>query len=183
MRKLGFHPGIEGKSFIIQGFGNVGRHTSTFVQGAGGRITAIAELRGGLIDETGKGLEIAQIQGYHREKGTIIGFPGAKTVKDSSKILELPCDVLIPAALESQIYTGNASRIKARIVAEAANGPVTPPAEKILEENGIIILPDLLLNAGGVTVSYFEWLKNLNHIHFGRMSRRMEEHGKEILLF
>jgi glutamate dehydrogenase (NAD(P)+) len=101
-------------------------------------------------------------------------------VKNSSGVLELPCDVLIPAALESQIHSGNAANIKAKVVAEAANGPVTPLAETILEANNVVILPDLLLNAGGVTVSYFEWLKNLNHIHFGRMSRRMEERGKKV---
>ncbi|KAI5058946.1 hypothetical protein GOP47_0025265 [Adiantum capillus-veneris] len=182
MKSLGLDLGIKGKSFIVQGFGNVGRHTSTFVQAAGGRVIAIAELDGGLVDETGIGLDIAQIQRYQAQNGTISGFPKAKTVLETSHLLELPCDVLIPAALESQIHAGNATRIQARIIAEAANGPVTPAAEKILEERGVVILPDLLLNAGGVTVSYFEWLKNLNHIHFGRMSRRMEEHGKQEFL-
>ncbi|KAJ7544655.1 hypothetical protein O6H91_09G087800 [Diphasiastrum complanatum] len=132
VKKLHMSPGVKGKTFIIQGFGNVGRN---------------------LVD-----------------------------IRDPAKILELPCDVLIPAALESQVHSENASRIKAQIIAEAANGPVTPSAEAILEKNGAVILPDLLLNAGGVTVSYFEWLKNLNHIHFGRMSRRMEESGKKVLL-
>ncbi|KAH7292840.1 hypothetical protein KP509_28G001200 [Ceratopteris richardii] len=182
VNSLGLNLGIKGKSFIIQGFGNVGRHTSTFVQEAGGRIIAIAELGGGLVDESGAGLDVGQVQRYQEQHGTISGFPRAKTVLETSSLLELPCDVLIPAALESQIHTGNAARIQAKLIVEAANGPVTPPAEKLLEEKGIIILPDLLLNAGGVTVSYFEWLKNLNHIHFGRMSRRMEEHGKKELL-
>ncbi|CAI5981578.1 unnamed protein product [Closterium sp. NIES-65] len=149
---------------------------------AKGKITAIAEYDGGLVDETGNGLDIEGIKLYHARNGTITGFPGAKTVSDPFSILELPCDVLIPAALEGQIHSGNASRIKAKVVAEAANGPVTPPAEKIMESNGIVVLPDLLLNAGGVTVSYFEWLKNINHIRFGRMSRRMEERGKQALL-
>ncbi|CAM6047681.1 unnamed protein product [Sphagnum compactum] len=169
-----------GKLVIVQGFGNVGRHTIDSIHGAGGKIIAIAEANGGLVDESMEGLDIPALKAYHKKKGTITGFPGATTVKNSSGILELPCDVLIPAALESQIHSGNAANIKAKVVAEAANGPVTPLAETILEANNVVILPDLLLNAGGVTVSYFEWLKNLNHIHFGRMSRRMEERGKKV---
>ncbi|CAI5489210.1 unnamed protein product, partial [Closterium sp. Naga37s-1] len=182
MTKLNMSTGVEGKSFIVQGFGNVGRHTIDAIVTAKGKITAIAEYDGGLVDETGNGLDIEGIKQYHARNGTITGFPGAKTVSDPFSLLELPCDVLIPAALEGQIHSGNASRIKAKVVAEAANGPVTPPAEKIMESNGIVVLPDLLLNAGGVTVSYFEWLKNINHIRFGRMSRRMEERGKQALL-
>ncbi|XP_024527456.1 glutamate dehydrogenase, mitochondrial [Selaginella moellendorffii] len=180
--KLQMKPGIEGKTIIVQGFGNVGQHTIDCIEDAGGRIIAIAEKDGGVVDETGKGLNIKEVKDYFKRKGTITGFPKGSTVEDSSKILELPCDVLIPAALESQIHSGNASLIQARIIAEAANGPVTPAAEAILEKRGVVILPDLLLNAGGVTVSYFEWLKNLNHIHFGRMSRRMEERGKRVFL-
>lgn len=180
--KLGMTPGVKGKMVIVQGFGNVGRHTIDSIHGAGGKIIAIAEANGGLVDESMEGLDIPALKAYHKKKGTITGFPGATTVKNSSGILELPCDVLIPAALESQIHSGNAANIKAKVVAEAANGPVTPLAETILEANNVVILPDLLLNAGGVTVSYFEWLKNLNHIHFGRMSRRMEERGKKVLI-
>ncbi|KAG0590513.1 hypothetical protein M758_1G111900 [Ceratodon purpureus] len=180
--RIGLTTGIKGKSFIVQGFGNVGRHTIDSIYGAGGKITAIAELDGGLVAESTEGIDIPALKAYHKKKGTITGFPGAKTVKFAPAILELPCDVLIPAALETQIHSGNAGNIKAKIVAEAANGPVTPLAETILEDNDVVILPDLLLNAGGVTVSYFEWLKNLNHIHFGRMSRRMEERGKTVLI-
>ncbi|KAJ7544649.1 hypothetical protein O6H91_09G087800 [Diphasiastrum complanatum] len=182
VKKLHMSPGVKGKTFIIQGFGNVGRNLVDCIQRAGGLIMAISEKDGGLVDETGKGLDVSSIKEYHTRKGTLCGFPGANTIRDPAKILELPCDVLIPAALESQVHSENASRIKAQIIAEAANGPVTPSAEAILEKNGAVILPDLLLNAGGVTVSYFEWLKNLNHIHFGRMSRRMEESGKKVLL-
>ncbi|KAG0579860.1 hypothetical protein M758_4G130600 [Ceratodon purpureus] len=180
--KLGMTTGIKGKTFIVQGFGNVGRHTVDYIYGAGGKIIAIAEADGGLVDESGNGLDIPAVKAYHKKKGTITGFPDAKTMKFAPSILELPCDVLIPAALESQIHSANAGNIKAKIVAEAANGPVTPLAEAILEDNDVVILPDLLLNAGGVTVSYFEWLKNINHIHFGRMSRRMEERGKRVLI-
>eukprot|EP00270_Netrium_digitus_P012616 TRINITY_DN4119_c0_g1_i1.p1 TRINITY_DN4119_c0_g1~~TRINITY_DN4119_c0_g1_i1.p1 ORF type:complete len:506 (+),score=121.87 TRINITY_DN4119_c0_g1_i1:43-1560(+) len=180
--RLNMRPGVKGKSFIVQGFGNVGRHTIDFIRGAGGKIVGLAEYDGGLVDESGAGLDIDGIRLHHARTGSITGFPGAKTVKDSLTVLELPCDVLIPAALESQIHSGNAERIKAKVVAEAANGPVTPPGESILERNGAVVLPDLLLNAGGVTVSFFEWLKNLNHIRFGRMSRRMEQRRMEALL-
>eukprot|EP00243_Klebsormidium_subtile_P008114 TRINITY_DN3753_c0_g1_i2.p1 TRINITY_DN3753_c0_g1~~TRINITY_DN3753_c0_g1_i2.p1 ORF type:complete len:405 (-),score=143.36 TRINITY_DN3753_c0_g1_i2:820-1983(-) len=178
--RLGLTTGMKDKTMIIQGFGNVGRHTAEFVHKAGAKVIALAEHDGGIIDENG--LDIDALKAYHQKHGTITGFPGAKTVKDPYSILELPCDVLIPAALESQIHSGNAARIQAKLVAEAANGPVTPPAEDILEAKGTVILPDLLMNAGGVTVSYFEWLKNLNHVRFGRMSRRMEEHSKQVLV-
>ncbi|XP_024391851.1 uncharacterized protein [Physcomitrium patens] len=180
--KLGLTTGIKGKTFIVQGFGNVGRHTIDYIYDAGGLITAIAEVDGGLVAECENGIDIPALKAYHKKMGTITSFPGAKTVKFAPGILELPCDVLIPAALETQIHSGNAGNVKAKIVAEAANGPVTPLAETILEGKGVVILPDLLLNAGGVTVSYFEWLKNLNHIHFGRMSRRMEEKGQRMLI-
>lgn len=173
--KLDLTPGVRGKAFIVQGFGNVGRHSAEFLHTAGGRIVAIAEYDGGIVDETGKGLDITALKLHHAKTGSILGFQGSNTVEDSNSVLELPCDVLVPAALEAQIHSGNAARIKAKVIAEAANGPVTPPAEAILEGKGVVILPDLLLNAGGVTVSYFEWLRNLNHIRFGRMSRRMEE--------
>lgn len=183
VEKLGLGtPGLKDKTFVVQGFGNVGRHTIDFLNQFGGKVIGLAEHDGGLVDESGEGLDINAIKRHHKKTNSITGFPGAKTVKNPLEILELPCDVLIPAALEGQIHSKNASKIQAKIVAEAANGPVTPPAEKILESRNIIILPDLLLNAGGVTVSYFEWLKNLNHIRFGRMSRRMEEHGKKTLV-
>ncbi|XP_002961784.2 glutamate dehydrogenase, mitochondrial [Selaginella moellendorffii] len=182
VRKVGLTRGVKDKTFIVQGLGNVGLHASEFIHKAGGRIIAIAERHGGLVDETGKGLDIEVVKSYHKKNGTLNGLPNVKNITDTEKILELPCDVLIPAALESQIHSGNADRIKAKVIAEAANGPLTPAADKILEGKGVVILPDLLVNAGGVTVSYFEWLKNLNHIEFGRMTRRMEEHGKRVLL-
>lgn len=172
--KINLTPGVRGKTFIVQGFGNVGRHSAEFLHKAGGKVVAIAEYNGGIVDETGRGLDIAALRLHHAKTGSILGFQGSSTVEDSNSVLELPCDVLVPAALEAQITSANASRIKAKVIAEAANGPVTPPGEAILEGKGVIILPDLLLNAGGVTVSYFEWLRNLNHIRFGRMSRRME---------
>ncbi|GBG82065.1 hypothetical protein CBR_g34345 [Chara braunii] len=182
MSKINLKPGVKGKTFIVQGFGNVGYHTIECVRAAGGRIVGVAEHDGAVFDDSGIGIDAAALKVYQQQKGTILGFPGLKTVKDSASVLEYPCDVLVPAALEGQIHSGNAGRIKAKILVEAANGPVTPPAEAILEANGVVLLPDLLLNAGGVTVSYFEWLKNLNHVRFGRMSRRMEEKGKTLLL-
>ncbi|KAL3701431.1 hypothetical protein R1sor_019453 [Riccia sorocarpa] len=180
--RLNMKPGVRGKAFILQGLGNVGLHTAEKIAAAGGRIIAIAEHDGGLVDETGVGLDIDAVKVYKTQKKTIVGFPGVKTLKNSSEILELECDVLVPAALEAQIHSGNARNIKAKVIAEAANGPVTPDAEAILEKKGVVILPDLLLNSGGVTVSYFEWIKNLNHMRFGRMSRRIEESGKKALI-
>ncbi|GJP60145.1 hypothetical protein CLOP_g17280 [Closterium sp. NIES-67] len=182
MERLGMSVGIKSKTFIVQGYGNVGRHTIEAIVGAGGRIVALAEWNGGLVDDTGAGLDMAAVAAHHARTGSILHCVGATTLLDSAAILERECDVLIPAALEGQITASNAGRIRAKVVAEAANGPVTAAAEKRLAACGVVVLPDLLVNAGGVTVSYFEWLKNLNHIHFGRMSRRMEERGKQQLV-
>ncbi|CAI7761281.1 unnamed protein product [Closterium sp. NIES-53] len=179
---VGMQPGVRGKTFVIQGFGNVGRATADAVTAAGGRVVGVMEYNGGLLDTTGTGMDMAALRLYQQRHGTIMGFPHATQLQDPPSLLHLPCDVLIPAALEGQIHSRNAAGIKARVVVEAANGPVTPPAEAILEAQGTRILPDLLVNAGGVTVSYFEWLKNLNHMRFGRMSRHMEERGKEALV-
>jgi len=111
---------------------------------------------------------------HKKNTGGTINFPGAKTIQPNSAGLEIECDILIPAALENQIHSGNAKNIKAKVIAEAANGPVTPEAEKVLLKKGVYIIPDIFLNAGGVTVSYFEWLKNLSHVRFGRMEKRYE---------
>ncbi|GJP51169.1 hypothetical protein CLOM_g10333 [Closterium sp. NIES-68] len=184
---VGLQPGVRGKSFVIQGFGNVGRATADLtssmqaVAAAGGRVVGVMEYDGGLLDDTGTALDVAALRSYQQRHGTIVGYPHATQVQDPATLLHVPCDVLIPAALEGQIHSRNAAHIKARLVVEAANGPVMPPAEAILEAQGTRMLPDLLLN-GGVTVSYFEWLKNLNHMRFGRMSRHMEEAGKLALL-
>ncbi|CAI7925497.1 unnamed protein product [Closterium sp. NIES-54] len=183
MGRLGMSEGISGKTFVVQGFGNVGRHTIDAIVGAGGRIVGLAEWNGGLLAAPGEALDMEAVKAHAaRTGGSVLGCAGATTVSDSASILEAPCDVLIPAALEGQITARNAPRIRAKVVAEAANGPVTAAGEAVLQARGIVVLPDLLLNAGGVTVSYFEWLKNLNHIHFGRMSRRMEERGKQQLV-
>ncbi len=121
------------------------------------------------------GLDIERVVAHRRETGSILDFPGATNIPDSTDALELDCDILVPAALENQITSRNAARIKAKIIAEAANGPTTSEAEFILAERQVLIIPDTYLNAGGVTVSYFEWLKNLAHVRFGRMQKRFEE--------
>jgi glutamate dehydrogenase (NAD(P)+) len=122
-----------------------------------------------------KGIDILDLYKYRQEKKSVKGYPKGKVLADSASALELDCDILIPAALEKQITEKNAARIKAKIIAEAANGPITPAAEKILNKKGVMIIPDIYVNAGGVTVSYFEWLKNLSHVRFGRMQKRWEE--------
>ncbi len=170
-KAIGLTPGIEGKTMVIQGLGNVGSYTGTISQNEGGAvIVGISEIEGTIYNPNG--LDIDKVLKYRREKGTIIGFPGSKKLKVREDWIGLDCDILVPAALESQIHKGNARQVKAKVIAEAANGPVTSEAEGILLKKGIVILPDMYINAGGVTVSYFEWLKNLSHQRFGRMEKR-----------
>ncbi len=171
--KIGLTTGVEGKKIIIQGFGNVGYHSAKFLYEAGAKIIGIAEYEGGIYNENG--LDVEAVFKHRKENKSILNFPGAQNIENSISMLELPCDILIPAALENQITKDNADRIKAKVIAEAANGPITMLAEEILLKKGIVIIPDLFLNAGGVTVSYFEWLKNLSNVRFGRMGKRAEE--------
>lgn len=173
MKKLGLEPGLEGKTAIVQGLGNVGYHAALFMQGGGAKIIAIAEYEGAIYNPNG--LDVHAVFEHRKLTGSILNFRGAKDILDSAKALELECDILIPAALENQITAENAHRIKAKIIGEAANGPVSPDAELILLRKNIMVIPDLYLNAGGVTVSYFEWLKNLSHVAFGRMGKRYDE--------
>jgi glutamate dehydrogenase (NAD(P)+) len=173
MTPLGLARGLEGKRVIVQGLGNVGYHAARFCQEAGALIVGIAEYEGA-IHHPG-GLDVDAVVKHRRETGSILGFPDARGLERSAEALELDCDVLIPAALEQQITSANAPRIRAKIVAEGANGPTTAEAAAILRERGVLVIPDVYLNAGGVTVSYFEWLKNLSHVRFGRMGRRYEE--------
>lgn len=180
MRRLGLSPGVEGKRVIVQGLGNVGYHTAKVFQEAGATIVGLAEYDGALYRP--QGLDVEVVQRHRKETGSIRGFPGAQTLADSGQALECECDVLIPAALERTITEQNAPRIKAKILAEAANGPTTVGAERILRQRGVLIVPDVYLNAGGVTVSYFEWLKNLSHVRFGRLSRRFEEASSQAML-
>lgn len=173
MKQLGLTPGLEGKRAVVQGLGNVGYHTAKFLQQAGAILVALAEYDGAIYNL--QGLDVDEVQKHRRETGTIVNFPGATNFPTNTEALECDCDILIPAALERQITDENAPRIKAKIVAEAANGPTTAEAEEILRARGIMVIPDLYLNAGGVTVSYFEWLKNLSHVRFGRLSKRFQE--------
>ena len=174
MAKVGMDVGTAGKTAVIQGLGNVGSYTGTICTEEGDmKVIAVSEIEGTIVDP--KGINIAKLIKYRKSKGTIIGFPGTKKLKDRDDWVGLECDVLIPAALESQINKSNAKKVKAKIIAEAANGPVTAAASKVLLKKGVIILPDMYANAGGVTVSYFEWLKNLSHIRFGRMEKRFDE--------
>jgi glutamate dehydrogenase (NAD(P)+) len=180
MRALGLSPGIAGKRVVIQGLGNVGYHAAKFCREGGAIIIAIAEREGAIANP--QGLNEEQVFQHRRETGSILNFPGAVNIPNSASALEMECDVLIPAALENQLTAENAPRIRARIILEGANGPTTPEAEGILLSKGIWIIPDIYANAGGVTVSYFEWLKNLSHVRFGRMSRRYQEDAERRML-
>jgi glutamate dehydrogenase (NAD(P)+) len=180
MKALGLDPGIGGKRLVIQGLGNVGYHAAKFCRESGAVIIAIAEREGAIMNENGLA-EDAVLQ-HRNETGSILNLPGATNIPNSADALELDCDVLVPAALENQITERNASRMKARIVLEGANGPTTPAAEETLLKRGILIIPDVYANAGGVTVSYFEWLKNLSHVRFGRMGKRYEEAANRRML-
>lgn len=173
MKKLGLNTGMDGKRIIVQGLGNVGYHAAKFCEEAGAKVICIAEQDGAIYNE--KGLDVGDVAYYRQENTTILDYPKATNITQSEAALEMECDILIPAALENQITSENAKRIQAKIIAEAANGPVTHAAENILNERDVLIIPDIYLNAGGVTVSYFEWLKNLSHVRFGRMGKRMEE--------
>jgi len=173
MERLGMKVGIEDKTVVIQGLGNVGYHAAKFFAEGGAKIIALAEYEGAIYNA--EGLDYDAIFQHRKATGSILNFPGAQNLKQSSDALELACDILIPAALENQIHEGNAANIKARIIGEAANGPVTAEAEEILNQKGIMVIPDIYLNAGGVTVSYFEWLKNLSHVRFGRLGKRFDE--------
>ena len=174
MKAIGLEPGLAGKRVVVQGLGNVGYHAAHFAQERGGAVlVGVAEIEGAI--HAPDGLDVDAVLQHRRETGSILGFPGARNLASPAEALELECDILIPAALERQITAENAPRIRARIVAEAANGPVTPDGEAILVERGVFLLPDIFLNSGGVTASYFEWVKNLSHISFARMTKRQQE--------
>jgi glutamate dehydrogenase (NAD(P)+) len=181
MQALGLTTGIAGKRVVVQGLGNVGYHAAKFLQQEGGAlIIAIAEKEGGIYNP--HGLDVEAVFQHLKDRRSILDFPGAKNIATPGEVLELECDILVPAALENQITVDNAPRIRAKLIAEAANGPVTDAADDILRQRGIFIIPDIYLNAGGVTVSYFEWLKNLSHVSFGRMSSKHEELNNRHLL-
>jgi len=180
MKPLGFSTGVDGKRVIVQGLGNVGYHAAKFIEGYGGIIIALLEREGAIFNA--KGLNVDRVVAHRTETGSILGFPGARDIPNSADALELDCDVLVPAALESVITGQNVDRIKAQIIVEGANGPVTADASEKLLARGVLILPDIYTNAGGVTVSYFEWVKNLSHMRYGRMEKRFQERNHERLL-
>ena len=180
MRRLGLATGLEGKRIVVQGFGKVGYWAAQCCHDAGARIVAIAEHDGAVADP--RGLDPARVRAHFDERGTILQYPGATTSADRAAALEIDCDVLIPAALENQLTAANAPRVRARIVLEGANGPTTPEADAVLRERGALVIPDVYANAGGVIVSYFEWLKNLSHVRFGRLEARYQAHAEDRLL-
>jgi len=173
MRKLGLTTGVEGKRVVVQGLGNVGYHTGKFFQDAGSKVIGLAEYEGAIY--SAEGLDIDDVFNNRRKTGTILNFPGAKNFAKNTDALEMDCDILIPAALENVIDGDNAPKIKAKLIGEAANGPLTPEADEVFAKKGVIVVPDMYLNAGGVTVSYFEWLKNLSHVRYGRLEKRFTE--------
>lgn len=173
--------GLAGKRVIVQGLGNVGYHAAKFLEEEDGcRIIGIAEREGALMNPDG--LHVEAVRAHMADHGGVQNFPGAQFDENGGLLLEQECDVLVPAALEGVINLGNARRIKAPLIIEAANGPVTAGANDILREAGCVIIPDMYANAGGVTVSYFEWVKNLSHIRFGRMQRRQEEARHQLVV-
>lgn len=181
MAKLGMSAGTQGKTMVVQGLGNVGSYAAKISQDEGGMIVVgVAEYEGSI--HCPDGLDIHDLLKFRKDTGSIMGYPGSIALETRTSALELECDVLVPAALENQINLENAHRVKAKIIAEAANGPTTPEAETILLKNGCLIIPDMYINAGGVTVSYFEWLKNLSHMRFGRMQKRFEANRYERLV-
>jgi glutamate dehydrogenase (NAD(P)+) len=180
MSKMGLKTGVEGKRIVVQGLGNVGYYSCKFFQQAGAKIIGLAEYEGAIYNENG--LDYDAVFKHRKETGSILNFPGATNLAKNTDALELDCDVLIPAALENVINGENAPRIKAKIIGEAANGPLTPEADEVFAKKGILVVPDMFLNAGGVTVSYFEWLKNLSHVRYGRLEKRFMENQNNVLL-
>ncbi len=180
MQKLGLSVGVQGKTVVVQGLGNVGYHSAKFFREAGSKVVAIAEYEGAIYNA--EGLNEEEVFQFRKKTGSILNFPGATNLAKSTDALELECDILIPAALENVINGENAPRVKAKIIGEAANGPLTPEADEVFSAKGILVVPDMYLNAGGVTVSYFEWLKNLSHVRYGRMEKRFTENMNNHIL-
>ena len=173
--------GLDGKRIIVQGLGNVGFHAATFLSAEdGAKVIAIIERDGALMND--EGLDVGAVKEWINTTGGVEGFPDAAFISEGSSVLESECDILIPAALEGVIHAENAARINAKLIIEAANGPITAAADEVLRERGVVVIPDLYANAGGVTVSYFEWVKNLSHIRFGRMERRAQEATQALML-
>jgi glutamate dehydrogenase (NAD(P)+) len=176
MEPLGLSTGLEGKKVVVQGLGNVGSYAARYYSEFGARIVALAEIEGAIYSEDG--LDVEAVIEHRQRTGSILDFPGAKNFKRGTDALEYPCDILAPCALELVITKENAPRIQTKVIAEGANGPISDEAAAILKERNIVVIPDLYANAGGVTVSYFEWLKNISRVRFGRMSRKYDEQSK-----
>jgi glutamate dehydrogenase (NAD(P)+) len=180
MAALSLTRGIEDKRVVVQGLGNVGYHAAKFCQEGGAVLVGITEYEGAIHDPNG--IDLESLMRHRKETGTILNFGNARNLDRREDGLELECDILIPAALENQITAENASRIKAKIIGEGANGPINADADDILQEMGVLVVPDIYINAGGVTVSYFEWLKNLSRVRMGRMEKRFEQGAYERIL-
>ncbi|WP_299043561.1 Glu/Leu/Phe/Val dehydrogenase [uncultured Tateyamaria sp.] len=181
VKKAGMSGTLDGKTVVVQGLGNVGYHAAKFLAGEDGcKIVGIIERDGALVDE--RGLDVDAVRNWIASHDGVAGYPDGTYVEDGATVLEMDCDILVPAALEGVINLANADRIKAPLIIEAANGPVTAGADAILRDKGTVIIPDMYANAGGVTVSYFEWVKNLSHIRFGRMQRRQEEARHQLVV-
>jgi glutamate dehydrogenase (NAD(P)+) len=173
MQKQGLSVGLKDKTVVVQGLGNVGYHSAKFFREGGAKVIALAEYEGAIFNPAG--LNEEEVFQHRKKTGSILNFPGATNLAKNTDALELECDILIPAALENVINGENAPRLKTKIIGEAANGPCTPEADEVFAKKGILCVPDMYLNAGGVTVSYFEWLKNLSHVRYGRMEKRYTE--------
>jgi glutamate dehydrogenase (NAD(P)+) len=181
LRRIGLEGSLEGKRVAVQGFGNVGYHVAKILRDEDDcQIVAVGEYDGSAYDPAG--LDVDALQRHFQEKKTIRGFPGARTLRTGTDALFVDCDIVVPAALENQIRRDNAQRVKARVVAEAANGPVTTEGESVLLKKGVMILPDIFMNAGGVTVSYFEWTKNISHMRYGLMEKRLDAAQRSAML-
>ncbi|TDH27904.1 Glu/Leu/Phe/Val dehydrogenase [Segetibacter sp. 3557_3] len=180
MDKLGLATGLEGKTVVIQGLGNVGFYCAKYFRQGGCKVVAIAEFEGAIYNPDGFNEE--EVFKHRKSTGSLLNFPGATNLVKNADALELDCDILIPAALENVINAENAPRVKAKIIGEAANGPITPEADENFAARGVLVVPDMYLNAGGVTVSYFEWLKNLSHVRYGRLEKRFSENMNKHIL-
>jgi len=180
VKKANLKPNLENQKIIIQGFGNVGLNSAKSLYTNGAKIIGIAEKEGGIFAENG--INILELENYLKDNNSVMGFPGTKQINPSNELLIYKCDILIPAALENAITLQNVDNIQAKLICEAANGPISYRADKKLQEKGTAIIPDIYANGGGVTVSYFEWIRNISHIRMGRLNKRYEEHRGETIL-